>query len=99
MVPTPAIRNLIRDDKVHQIYGAMQTGQEKLGMQTVNQSLASLYMKRLITLETALAASSMQGRAAGHDQPRRRRRAPARAWASAGSARPTVGDAEIEVRN
>src|SRR5688572_30435479 len=58
MVPTPAIRNLIRDDKVHQIYGAMQAGQEKLGMQTQNQSLASLYMKRQITLETALAASS-----------------------------------------
>ena len=43
IVPTPAIRNLIRDDKMHQIYGAMQTGQEKLGMQTANQSLASLY--------------------------------------------------------
>ncbi|HEY2905663.1 MAG TPA: type IV pilus twitching motility protein PilT, partial [Vicinamibacterales bacterium] len=60
MVPTSAIRNLIRDDKVHQIYGAMQTGQEKLGMQTANQSLASLYMKRLITLETALGASSLK---------------------------------------
>jgi twitching motility protein PilT len=58
MVPNPAIRNLIRDDKVHQIYGAMQAGQEKLGMQTANQSLASLYMKRLITLETALTSSS-----------------------------------------
>src|SRR5947208_1016830 len=58
LVPTPAIRNLIRDDKVHQIYGAMQTGQEKLGMQTANQSLASLYMKRLITLEAALMTSS-----------------------------------------
>jgi twitching motility protein PilT len=58
MVPTPAIRNLIRDDKVHQIYGAMQTGQDKLGMQTANQSLASLYMKRAITLETAMSASS-----------------------------------------
>src|SRR3954464_11594028 len=58
MIPTPAIRNLIRDDKVHQIYGQMQTGQEKLGMQTANQSLASLYQKRLITLETALASSS-----------------------------------------
>ena len=58
LVPTPAIRNLIRDDKIHQIYGAMQTGQEKLGMQTANQSLASLYLKRSITLETALAASS-----------------------------------------
>ena len=58
LVPTPAIRNLIRDDKIHQIYGAMQTGQEKLGMQTANQSLASLYMKRLITLDTALGNSS-----------------------------------------
>ena len=58
LVPTPAIRNLIRDDKVHQIYGAMQTGQEKLGMQTANQSLASLYQKRLVSLEVALAASS-----------------------------------------
>jgi twitching motility protein PilT len=58
MVPTPAIRNLIRDDKIHQIYGAMQSGQEKLGMQTANQSLASLYMKRLISLETAMTASS-----------------------------------------
>jgi twitching motility protein PilT len=58
LVPTPAIRNLIRDDKIHQIYGSMQTGQEKFGMQTANQSLASLYMKRLITLETAIGASS-----------------------------------------
>jgi twitching motility protein PilT len=58
MVPTPAIRNLIRDDKIHQIYGSMQTGQDKLGMQTANQSLASLYMKRLITLEVAMTASS-----------------------------------------
>jgi twitching motility protein PilT len=58
LVPTPAIRNLIRDDKVHQIYGAMQTGQEKMGMQTANQSLASLYHKRAITLETAMGASS-----------------------------------------
>jgi len=58
LVPTPAIRALIRDDKVHQIYGSMQTGQEKLGMQTANQSLASLYLKRLITVETAMTASS-----------------------------------------
>ena len=60
LVPTPAIRNLIRDDKVHQIYSTMQTGQEKLGMQTMNQSLATLYQKRLITLETAMAASSLK---------------------------------------
>src|SRR5438128_3871889 len=46
MVPNSAIRALIRDDKIHQIYGAMQTGQEKAGMQTANQSLASLYLKR-----------------------------------------------------
>ena len=58
MIPTPAIRNLIRDDKVHQIYSAMQTGQEKLGMQTANQSLASLYQKKLITLESAMEKSS-----------------------------------------
>ncbi len=60
LVPTPAIRNLIRDDKVHQIYSMMQAGQEKLGMQTMNQSLASLYMARQITLETAMSASSMK---------------------------------------
>ncbi|MDR1990087.1 MAG: type IV pilus twitching motility protein PilT [Acidobacteriaceae bacterium] len=58
MVPTPAIRNLIRDGKVHQIYSAMQTGQEKLGMQTRNQSLATLCQKRLITVDVAMAASS-----------------------------------------
>ena len=60
MVPTPAIRNLIRDDKVHQIYSTMQTGQEKLGMQTMNQSLVTLYQKRLISMETAMGASSMK---------------------------------------
>jgi twitching motility protein PilT len=59
LVPTPAVRNLVREDKVHQIYSAMQTGQEKVGMQTANQSLASLYLKKQITLETALAGSSM----------------------------------------
>jgi len=58
MIPTPAIRNLIREDKIHQIYSAMQTGQEKLGMQTANQSLATLYMKKQITLEHAMTASS-----------------------------------------
>jgi twitching motility protein PilT len=58
MIPTPAIRNLIREDKIHQIYSAMQTGQEKFGMQTANQSLATLYMKKQITLEHAMTASS-----------------------------------------
>jgi twitching motility protein PilT len=60
LIPTPAIRNLIRDDKVHQIYSTMQTGQEKFGMQTMNQSLATLYQKRIITLEAALGASSLK---------------------------------------
>ncbi len=58
LVPNSAIRNLIREDKVHQIYGMMQAGQAKHGMQTFNQSLAALYFRRMITLETALARSS-----------------------------------------
>ncbi len=58
MVPNPAIRNLIREDKVHQIYSQMQVGQEKFGMQTMNQSLHSLYTRRLITLDDALGRSS-----------------------------------------
>jgi twitching motility protein PilT len=60
MIPTPAIRNLIREDKIHQIYSSMQSGQEKAGMQTFNQSLASLYLGRQITLEAALSASSLK---------------------------------------
>jgi twitching motility protein PilT len=58
LIPSSAIRNLIREDKVHQIYGMMQAGQAKHGMQTFNQALAALYFKRMITLETALARSS-----------------------------------------
>jgi twitching motility protein PilT len=58
LIPNPAIRNLIREDKIHQIYSAMQLGQEKFGMQTFNQALYSLYSERLITLETALSSSS-----------------------------------------
>ena len=58
LVPNAAIRNLIREDKVHQIYGMMQTGQAKYGMQTFNQSLAALYFKRMITLQIALNRSS-----------------------------------------
>jgi twitching motility protein PilT len=59
LLPNPAIRNLIREDKIHQIYGMMQTGQAKHGMQTFNQALAALYFRRLITLQVALARSSM----------------------------------------
>ncbi|MEZ4600205.1 MAG: type IV pilus twitching motility protein PilT [Syntrophotaleaceae bacterium] len=58
MVPNMAIRSLIRDDKVHQIYSQMQMGQEKFGMQTMNQSLFTLYHKKLISLDTAMSRSS-----------------------------------------
>jgi twitching motility protein PilT len=58
LIPTAAIRNLIREDKIHQIYSAMQTGTGATGMQTFNQSLANAYFQKLITLETALSRSS-----------------------------------------
>ena len=58
LVPNPAIRNLIREDKVHQIYSMMQTGQDKYGMQTFNQALATLYHKRIISADTALQRSA-----------------------------------------
>ena len=59
LVPNPAIRNLIREDKVHQIYSSMQTGQLKYGMQTFNQSLSALYFADAITLEAAMGRSSL----------------------------------------
>jgi twitching motility protein PilT len=58
LVPNAAIRNLIREDKIHQIYSMMQTGQDKFGMQTFNQALASLYLKKQISLDTAMQRSS-----------------------------------------
>jgi twitching motility protein PilT len=58
LVANPAIRNLIRDDKIHQIYGTMQAGQEKFGMQTMNQSLARLVERRVITRDAAFSTSS-----------------------------------------
>ena len=45
LIPTAAIRNLIREDKIHQIYSAMQTGTGQSGMQTFNQSLANAYFR------------------------------------------------------
>ncbi len=57
LVPNPAIRNLIREDKVHQLYSMMQTGQAKFGMQTMNQSLFELYSRGLISYEDALGRS------------------------------------------
>src|SRR5213594_2531919 len=58
LIPNPAIRNLIREDKIHQIYSSMQSGQDKLGMQTFNQALATAYFQKQITLEVAMARSS-----------------------------------------
>jgi twitching motility protein PilT len=58
MIPTPAIRNLIREGKIHQMYSTMQTGQGESGMITMNQALCELYRKREISHETALGASS-----------------------------------------
>lgn len=87
LMPNAAIRNLIREDKIHQIYSAMQAGQEKFGMQTFNQALYSLYVNRKITLETALGRSSIveelqdminRGAAVGGVQPPTTPYAPAR---------------------
>src|SRR5881397_300499 len=58
LIPNSAIRNLIREDKVHQVYSMMQTGQDIHGMQTFNQSLATLFHKRQITRELAMQRTS-----------------------------------------
>ena len=60
LIPNAAIRNLIREDKVHQIYSSLQTGRNRSGMQTLNQSLSDLVLRRTVKLEDALAASSDQ---------------------------------------
>src|ERR1700677_2357388 len=57
LIPNAAVRNLIREDKVHQIYSQMQVGQDKYGMVTLNQSLFSLYQRRFISQEEALNRS------------------------------------------
>src|SRR5687768_15498690 len=57
MIPNAAIRNLIREDKVHQIYSVMQMGQGVSGMQTMNQSLYSLFARRIVALEEAMGRS------------------------------------------
>ena len=53
MIPNPAIRNLIREAKIHQIYSQLQVGQAQFGMQTMTQSLLDLYTRRLISYEEA----------------------------------------------
>ncbi|MBN2223871.1 MAG: type IV pilus twitching motility protein PilT [Deltaproteobacteria bacterium] len=60
MIPNAAIRNLVREDKIHQIYSIMQVGQTKFGMQTMNQSLIALYTKGLITLDVAMGRTPDQ---------------------------------------
>jgi len=57
MVPNAAIRNLIREDKIHQLYSQMQMGQDKYGMQTMNQSLFTLFHKKIISMDDAMGRS------------------------------------------
>lgn len=57
LIPNSPIRNLIREDKIHQIYSMMQTGSDKYGMQTLNQSLTALHLKRQLTFEMAMTIS------------------------------------------
>ncbi len=59
LIPNPAIRNLIREDKIHQMYSMMQTGQAKFGMKTMNQSLIELYNKRELSYDDALGKSPL----------------------------------------
>jgi twitching motility protein PilT len=58
LIPNSAVRNLIREDKIHQVYSAMQSGQDKFGMQTFNQALATAYFQKQVSLEVALQRSS-----------------------------------------
>lgn len=55
---TPAIRNLIREDKVHQIYSQMQIGQDETGMFTMNQNIKKVLDSGVITPETAMTFSN-----------------------------------------
>ena len=81
LVPNAAVRNLIREDKLHQVYSQMQIGQTKYGMQTMNQSLADLYHRKVVSLDEALGHTSEidelrtmimnQGGSVAPQQPRR----------------------------
>lgn len=57
LIPTPAIRNLIRENKTHQLYSQMEMGQKETGMQTMNQSLENLVKRKMIRKEDALLNS------------------------------------------
>ncbi len=58
MVPNPAIRNMIREEKTHQLYSVMQVGQDKSGMVTLNQALAKLVMEKTIEFDEGLRRST-----------------------------------------
>ncbi len=55
MIPNPAIKNLIREAKIHQVYTQMQVGQSRFGMQTMTQSLLELYSRKMISYDEAVA--------------------------------------------
>jgi twitching motility protein PilT len=57
LISNSAVKNLIREEKVHQIYSIMQTGTE-YGMRTMNQSLAELYKKQLVTYNEIFARTT-----------------------------------------
>ncbi len=65
LIPTPGIRNLMREDKVHQIYSQMQIGQDKSGMVTMNQSLKRLVDTGLISVESAMGYTTAPEELAG----------------------------------
>ena len=74
---TPAIRNLIREDKVHQIYSQMQIGQDETGMFTMNQNIKKVLDSGLIKPETAMTFSNNPeelGRMLGIDTSAKKRR-------------------------
>jgi twitching motility protein PilT len=57
LIPNPAIRNLIREDKMHQLYSQMQVGQTQTGMVTMNQSLMNLLIRRKVSMKMAFEVS------------------------------------------
>jgi len=87
MIPNPAIRNLIREEKVHQIYSQLQVGQIKFGMQTMTQSLVDLYSRHLISHDEAL------GHATELEEVRSMLGAAGRPGAGSGASRPRLGNA------
>ena len=90
MVPNAAIRNLIREDKLHQIYSQMQIGQAKFGMQTMNQSLCDLCIRKSRSRSSEALESHERGRRAEDDDPERR----AARSATRRAARPVSAGAE-----